>query len=303
MKGSAICGYQLSEEEKLLLRYWLPAHIPFVFEKDLKSASRGMVCFPESDFSFACELKDYCLPVFIVAGSACNANELMNRCYNEGFAALYILPVNKSQLHLPSIELPEKKIPAFIAFDDERKRNFFRQLLTFAGFVVGSDFTSSNEIVEILREQTIRLFICDLDSNRIDHRIFFHKMRNLKKEVRHLKLPYMMFTKDFSIRGAADLSKLFDDIKPFSRRIMHEEEVILSILESFFLNDIKPLPLLKKRSLQEILASDTLLSQGVLRSLLEQSPQEHIHKFLWLLSFLDGGRGALLKPDIDFLNM
>jgi len=244
VKYPVFLGFRLEQEELLLAEYILHSlksrglkSIQDPFFSDLSS---GIAFYPAADENTVKTISDWMHPVLIFTGKKTEKNKKDHDAffYENGIAAVWKIPENGLILP-PRLELPELKKIAYFISENSLYRKLFRQILSFGGYSVRTDFQSNEtlntelkRIAETDPKIWPALILVDLDSERIDISSFFYFLRSLFQKNPSLKSKTsVMAIKDFALPGL-DLGTISTSLKPLTKRIFHPHEAILALCEA-----------------------------------------------------------------------
>lgn len=318
-----VLGFGLSEEERRIAEFWLASggnpRVPsFLRPGELGSGLNAQLGATSPDLAACLEWQ---VPVLVCAGAGQSKAQL-DEFFRAGVAAVWTPRfLAEGSLLLPPLKLPQSKRSVFVVTDDDNQRRLLRQLFTFTGYDLRSDFRSGDEMIEVLRglhegggpqKAFPELLVLDLDSRRVDVPGFFHKLRTLRSEHPALvRRTRVLITKDFQKPGA-DVRTLGANLRSFAKRIYHPLEAAFVFLEGLVYRDEQTPWHYRSpayRPVAEILFGDSAKLSGVSPTGSIESLARETARFQRGLLFLElhdflvrwSREGAVLapQPDVD----
>lgn len=257
-----IVGHGLEEYELHLLEYWIEAEGIGSVQKhtsmpDSPPNMARLNVFSRARLQDVRELLDWFVPVLLISGRDA---DIPKAYLDLGVCAIHKLPASNGPILLPSLNLPALQGACFVISDSQVFRTQLRQVLRFAGRQARMDFSSVEDIAQVLAviDEWPELILIDVDSERVDIVSLFYRLEKILRDRPHLRAKnQMLICKDFDLPGF-DLVKLRPLLAPHAKRIFHPAEALLAIIESMLSFPGPPAQDMFQpaRNMQEILYGD-----------------------------------------------
>jgi len=256
-----VIGWGLGPRDRLLLDYWTDSANGRVQLHETTPSgplenSGVLHFFPSAGIPQIRELLGWFVPVLLLCAADA---EIPESFFEMGLAAICRMPADDSMVILPPAPLPQTDSVCFVVSDSALFRTRLRQVLRFSGRLGRMDFSSTDDIAQVLAAVVPwpELIIVDLDSERVDSLSLFYRLEKILRERPEMRAKnQLMICKDFS-RPGLDLVKLRPVLSPHARRIFHPSEALLALLETLIFFPSTPVSVgLPARSLRQMLYGD-----------------------------------------------
>ncbi len=260
-----LIGLGLSKRDESLLHYYFGSKINVLeydtsyFLSNYLEKSKTRICY--LPFANLAELQEFSrislgemlnIPIFIISrlSEKLKASQIYDFLIKEGFLALWLLADYGEPVSFPrlaALAIPMTQRPSvLIVTEDPTRLKLFRQVYSFMGFDVRTDFSSLQDISFILESQSpLSILQIDLDHSSInptelayllERHFSKQRLRNLKhsEDLKQEEVQVILI-KDFRI-PSIPLSNLGELFSNHVSRIFSWQELILSITANFFDN-------------------------------------------------------------------